>query len=876
MKKKKLLSLALAVTMLFGSAAALPEGVFSESASITASAESDTKKSGDFEYRILDDGTAEITKYNGKATKLTISSSIGGKIVTGIGERAFYECTSITSVTIPKSVKCIGEGSFDNCSSLKSVNIPSGVTNIEDGAFYNCKSLASLTIQKGVESIGGSAFQYCTSLKSVTVPNSVKSIGEGAFSGCTNLTNVTIQKGVTSICDSAFYGCKNLTSVTIPNSVKIIGNYAFDETKWLGIQQKKNPLVVVNGILIDGKTCKGKVTIPSSVTSIGVNAFYECTSLTSITIPKNVKIIGDSTFCRCTSLTNVNMQKGVNSIGNNAFYGCKNLTNVTIPSTVKKIGYYAFDETKWLENQRKKNPLVIVNGILIDGKTCKGNVTIPSSVTSIGDSAFRDCISLKSITIPSSVTSIGGSAFENCSSLTNITIPKSISYIDSLAFFGTKWLANKRKNNPIVIVNGILVDGNECKGKVTIPNGVKRISGYAFAYSQGITSIDIPDTVKSIGECAFYINMFAQDPSKTIKSVTIPKSVTEIGELAIGYWYGAVGYGKTHKIEGFTIKCYKDTAGEKYAKDNGFKYTLLRNTETKVIRLSGDNRYDTSISIANQLKKLNGNNKFKNIIIASGTGFSGALSSAYLAKIKDAPILIVGPGATDKIVNYVKNNSIITATIYIIGGEAAVSKEVETKLKKTFKNVKRLWGKDRFETNLAVLREAGGKENEIIIGNGLGYADTLSASATGKPILLTAGKGLTDNQKAYLKKAGFKYATLIGEKDVVSEEIESDVKKYIVNVDRQGGRTRFETSVLIAKKYFKNPSAISIAYGLNYPDGLCGAPLSMKYNCPLILATDKVTDPVKEYSKKNGVKTAVIYGGNDLISDKTVKTILSN
>ena len=371
----------------------------------------------------------------------------------------------------------------------------------------------------------------------------------------------------------------------------------------------------------------------------------------------------------------------------------------------------------------------------------------------------------------------------------------------------------------------------------------------------------------------------------------------------LGHSYKATVVKPTCTAKGYTLhKCTKCGASykDKYTNTIAHKFSawktakaatpvstgtqtrtcsVCRKTQTKPLpkinlRLSGHNRYDTSISIANQFKKLNGNSKFKNVIIASGTGFADALSSAYLAKVKDAPILIVAPGVEDKIVNYVKANTLSTATIYIIGGDAAVPKTIDAKLKQSFKNVKRLWGKNRFGTNLAVLKEAGTGEDHIIIGNGLGYADALSASATGKPILLTSGKGLTTAQKAYLKKAGYKAATLIGESDVVSKGVESDVRKLVKNTDRQGGRTRFETSVLIAKKFFKNPKTVSLAYGLNYPDGLCGAPLSMKYGCPLILASDAVTDPVKEYAKNNGVTSAVIYGGSDILADKTVKTIL--
>ncbi len=308
--------------------------------------------------------------------------------------------------------------------------------------------------------------------------------------------------------------------------------------------------------------------------------------------------------------------------------------------------------------------------------------------------------------------------------------------------------------------------------------------------------------------------------------------------------------------------------------------SICKKTETKTlsktsIRLSGYDRYDTSFAIADQLRKINGNKKFKSIIIASGSDYADALSSAYLAKIKDAPIILTHPSFTDKVIEYVKKNSESSAQIYIIGGAAAVNKDTEKKLKKSFKNVKRLWGQDRFETNLEVLKQANVKGQELLVGNGLGYADALSASAVGRPMMLVSGKTLTAKQKAFLKQAEVKSATLLGESDVVSSQIEKQFKQLVGNIDRQGGRDRFETSVLIAKKYFKNPKTISLAYGLNYPDGLCGAPLAMKYGCPLLLTINQQPENAKAYAKQIGATSAVTFGGDDLISDKTIKTILS-
>ena len=227
MKKKRFLSLTLAAFMLFGSAAALPEGVFDDGAGIVASAD----VSGDYEYKILDNGTAEITKYKGANGVVTIPSTIGGKKVTRIGDFAFSWCstddTDLTSVTIPSSVTSIGSGAFYNCTSLTRVTMPSSVKSIGGSAFYECIRLKSVTIPNNVTSIGANAFEGCSSLTSLTIPNSVISIGNEAFWCCANLKSVTIPSSVTSIDAYAFRDCTNLISVTIPGSVTSIGSGAF-------------------------------------------------------------------------------------------------------------------------------------------------------------------------------------------------------------------------------------------------------------------------------------------------------------------------------------------------------------------------------------------------------------------------------------------------------------------------------------------------------------------------------------------------------------------------------------------------------------------------------------------------------------------------
>ena len=165
-----------------------------------------------------------VCVYSSRLRKVEIGLS-----VTSIGQDAFSDCYSLSSVTIPSSVTSLGTSAFENCYSLSSVSIPSSVTSIGEFAFNNCSYLSSVSIPSSVTSIGGNAFAYCRSLSSVTIPSSVTSIGEFAFRRCYSLPSVTIPSSVTSIGTSAFNNCNSLSSVTIPSSVTSIGSGAFQD-----------------------------------------------------------------------------------------------------------------------------------------------------------------------------------------------------------------------------------------------------------------------------------------------------------------------------------------------------------------------------------------------------------------------------------------------------------------------------------------------------------------------------------------------------------------------------------------------------------------------------------------------------------------------
>ena len=297
-----------------------------------------------------------LYKYKGTMPENTAIEVKEGTV--SISPSAFYNCSSLTAITLPASVTSIGDWAFEDCSSLTAITLPedSKLTSIENYAFYYCYSLKSITLPEGVTSIGREAFYCCYSLKSITLPEGVTSIGGSAFYDCSSLKTVInysdlpLQRGSTDYGNVARYADR------VINIDEVIDGYAFktiegmhyltgyigDKTELTLPTDYKGANYQIGEYAFNGCISLTTITLPEGVTSIEKSTFQGCSSLTSITIPEGVTSIGERAFEKCSSLTAITIPEGVTSIGQRAFNGCESLKELTLGKELKKIGVAAF------------------------------------------------------------------------------------------------------------------------------------------------------------------------------------------------------------------------------------------------------------------------------------------------------------------------------------------------------------------------------------------------------------------------------------------------------------------------------------------------------------------------------------------------------
>ena len=448
-------------------------------------------------------------------THISIPSTYNGDKVVSIANKGFYNISSLTTVTLPDTIKYIGDSAFASCTSLTGIELPKGLTDIGESAFSGCDTLKSITIPDGISIIKDWTFYGCDSLVNVNMPDGVTIIGQYAFSNCNSLTNITIPNNVTDIGYNAFHDT-HIEIASIPAS-------AIYDIKNGNLKK----VVITSGDVIEGfRNCISltSVIIPNGVTKIDYDAFEGCTSLESITIPNTVTSIESDAFKNCDSLTTIDIPSNVTTIGHGAFEGCDSLITARISGDYLSIGSSAFSECPLLTE-----------------------VSIFKGVESIGSMSFADCPSLKSVYIPESVQYISGYAFHGCTLLTIYCevnnelsgwdedwnyIEYDYGYIYAPVVWGYTQEANTLKyslsdDGTYYIVTGI---GSYSNTNLVIPEAykekpVKEIGESAFEYNTSIKTVEIPSGIVKIGDSAFY-------SCKNIESINISDGVINIGTWA--------------------------------------------------------------------------------------------------------------------------------------------------------------------------------------------------------------------------------------------------------------------------------------------------------------------------------------------------------
>ena len=503
--------------------------------------------------------------------------------VTKIGERAFGNCTSLQSVSLPNSITAIHDFAFVGCSNLTEIEIPQGVTAIQTRTFEDCFSLASVKIPEGVTTIGSSAFEYCTSLETIDLPKSLASIVELAFYQCRSLRSITIPENVTTIDGRTFEGCYALQSIHLSKNIVSIGEQAFY-----------------------GCSALSEITLPESVTSIGKNAFTS--QMLSVTVSGNTPAILEQDAFRGNTIffvPNVDVYKAAWS--DYQFIVPKNgtaatvhleamsdksalqqtlgvdsmqkITSLTVSGTINGYdimmmrnqmpnlldidlrdahivannheytkGYHSKQDTltaySFTGTGTHIRKAVLPNSVVwieqnVFNAAYLREVVLPENLQTVGDSTFLGCSALSTLTLPETLATIGKSAFQG-TGLLSVSLPANVKTIGEKAFAGrgdggggyyTRYYDNAHSN---LVYNATAApESGGLLQTLIIPKDSKltTISRYAFAGNNNLRDVSIlGDSIRKIETGAFNHCL--------LDTIILPPHLTALDTLAFAYCTG--------------------------------------------------------------------------------------------------------------------------------------------------------------------------------------------------------------------------------------------------------------------------------------------------------------------------------------------------
>lgn len=474
---------------------------------------------------------------------LEIPASVQGLPVTGIDAYSIYENDQLRTVVLSDTITYLGDYSIAYCYNLRTLYVPSSVTGIGANVFEGCynvtvychegSAMHTYAQEKDLnfKLVSDQAFTYEVTedgavitgfdgfQANIAIPQELDGypvVGLGnAFNGNQFIHTVTLPEGLVYLADNAFSN-SSIASVTFPSTLETIGTQAFYSCSNLE-----------------------SVSIPATVQTLGDQAFQQCENLKEVVL--GAKTIGNAAFSSCYSLSSLTLLPGVEHIGDNAFSGLS-LTSVTLPDTVVSLGSYAFSNNA-LEDIALPDSVKTLGDYAFYSNDLK-NITFSSSLTEIGNHAFAfnelESISLpgsvktlgdyafylnslKNVSLSSGLMEIGAYAFSNNSALESVILPDSVTSLGAYAFDNCRMLRSVKLSGNLTAISDHAFANCENLKSIILPRSVTSIGASAFRWS-GLTDITLNDGLTSIGEYAFYYTK--------LDSILLPESVTNIGSYA--------------------------------------------------------------------------------------------------------------------------------------------------------------------------------------------------------------------------------------------------------------------------------------------------------------------------------------------------------
>ncbi len=598
----------------------------------------------------------------------------------------------------------------------------------------------------------------------------------------------------------------------------------------------------------------------SGITSIGDSAFEGCSNLTDVIVPPTLKIVGDYAFGFCKNLKDFSLPESVTRIGETAFYDCSSLTRVPSDSELKNvvsIGREAFAH-------------------------CKGIITavIPPMLTEIPSELYYSCDNLKRLIVPENVTVIGYNAFCSCGYLEEVVLNAGVTELRNGAFAGCGDLKKIFVSNPLQLESyafsrcynmneiNIAISESEFNSKSYFEYGNDEFDPTSCTYQEKFAIVLHPyggygGAFGTLGAPRYLTKTANTDFAFNNENLY---DLSKAGATFLGWNTKPDGSGTTYK-PGDT---YTDNATL-----NLYAQWSTIQPEESIKRLSGSSRNGTAVAISDEVVKA----MFgcKAVVLANGWNFADALAGGPLAYALKASILLITNDESDE-ATYAEIKRLGVKDVYILGGNVAVSKDVETKLKGDGYTVNRIAGDTRFETAVMIAEKMDtlrdGYSKNAFFAYSHNYPDALAVSGVAAvdnaPILYVDESGMLDSAtKAYVERCEFDEGYIVGGIGAISGLAEGNIKNSgAKKVFRIAGATRYETCLAINKAFPDrlNGSTICVSTGINFPDALSGSVLAAKNRAPMLLVApdESLSKAQKEYIEEfysGGYGRAFIFGG---------------